>query len=56
MEQLKAALTSKGIDVIDFDEFLTYGPQYSFGPEDAHPNAGTHEILSEELLKRIQQP
>ena len=56
MVQLKEALSRKGIDFIDFDEFMTYGPQHSFGAEDAHPNAGTHEILSEELLKRIEQP
>lgn len=47
-------LTSRGIEIIDLKDVIQYEKKYTLGG-DPHPNAQTNELLSRELLKRLNE-
>jgi hypothetical protein len=52
LKQFQSILEEKGIDYLDLNDFLDYGPEHTLGG-DPHPSSNTNQIVAKELLNRV---
>ncbi len=52
LNQFQSILEAKGIDYLDLNDFLDYGPEHTLGG-DPHPSSNTNQMVARELLNRV---
>ena len=54
LKEFKTYLTKKDIEYIDLNKVIKYGSEHTLGG-DPHPNSNTNQLISKELLNRINK-